>query len=92
MKASSPSKHPPTEQARLDPAGRVVLPARFRKSLELEPGDPVTITLDRDTLRISSARAALAKAQAIMRKRNPKKRSAVAALIEERRAEAAGDR
>jgi AbrB family looped-hinge helix DNA binding protein len=92
MKAPSPSKCSSSEQARLDPAGRVVLPARFRKSLKLEPGDPVTITLDRDTLRISSAQAALAKAQAIMRKRNPRKRSAVAALIKERRTEAAADR
>lgn len=74
-----------TERARLDPAGRIVLPARFRKSLGLKPGDPVTVTLESGTLRIRTAKAALEKAQALMRSRNPRRRSAVTELIAERR-------
>ena len=89
MKSSATAVRRHTEQVRLDPAGRIVLPARFRKSLNLAPGDPVTVTLDRDTLRISSARAALSRAQAIMKKRNPRKVSIVASLLAERRAEVA---
>jgi len=74
-----------TERARLDPAGRIVLPARFRKSLGLKPGDPVTVTLESGTLRIRTARAALEDARALMRNRNPRRRSVVAELIGERR-------
>lgn len=79
----------PTEQVRVDNAGRIVVPARFRKSLGLASGDPVTISLEGDVLRIRTLQAALEKARAVMRKKNPKKRSAVDELITERRAEAA---
>ena len=79
----------PTEQVHVDDAGRIVVPARFRKSLGLEPGDPVTVTLEGDVLRVRTIQATLKKARAIMRKKNPKKRSLVDELIAERRAEAA---
>ncbi|MGI9286397.1 MAG: AbrB/MazE/SpoVT family DNA-binding domain-containing protein [Pseudomonadales bacterium] len=79
----------PTEQVRVDNAGRIVVPARFRKSLGLASGDPVTISLEGDVLRIRTLQVALEKARAVMRKKNPKKRSAVDELIAERRAEAA---
>jgi AbrB family looped-hinge helix DNA binding protein len=85
MKVEDATSRSDTERARVDPAGRIVLPARFRKSLGLRPGDPVTVTLESGTLRIRTARAALEKAQALMRSRNPRRRSAVAELIEERR-------
>ncbi len=79
----------PAEQVHVDDAGRIVVPARFRKSLGLEPGDPVTVTLEGDVLRVRTIQATLEKARAIMRKKNPKKRSLVDELIAERRAEAA---
>lgn len=79
----------PTEQVRVDSAGRIVVPARFRKSLGLASGDPVTISLEGNVLRIRTLQAALEKARAVMRKKNPKKRSAADELIAERRAEAA---
>ena len=79
----------PAEQVHVDDAGRIVVPARFRKSLGLEPGDPVTVTLEGDILRVRTIQATLEKARAIMRKKNPKKRSLVDELIAERRAEAA---
>jgi AbrB family looped-hinge helix DNA binding protein len=89
MTTTSPTKRLKPQRVRLDQAGRIVLPARFRKSLRLSPGDAVTVTLDKNTLRISTAKSALDKAQLVMRQRNPARRSAVAALIAERRAEAA---
>jgi len=85
MKAEDATSRGDTEPARLDPAGRIVIPARFRKLLGLKPGDPVTVTLEASTLRIRTAKAALEKAQALMRSRNPGRRSAVTELIEERR-------
>jgi AbrB family looped-hinge helix DNA binding protein len=91
MKAENTVPRVDTERARLDPAGRIVLPARFRKSLGLKPGDPVTVTLEAGTLRIRTAQAALEEAQALMRSRNPRRRSAVAELIEERRKAAAAE-
>ncbi len=79
----------PAQQVHVDDAGRIVVPARFRKSLGLKPGDPVTVTLEGDVLRVRTIQATLEKARAIMRKKNPKKRSLVDELIAERRAEAA---
>ncbi len=81
----------PAEQVHVDDAGRIVVPARFRKSLGLEPGDPVTVTLEGDVLRVRTIQAAREKARSIMRKKNPKKRSLVDELIAERRSEAAKD-
>jgi AbrB family looped-hinge helix DNA binding protein len=89
MSTTSPTKRLKPERVRLDQAGRIVLPARFRKSLRLSPGDAVTVTLDKDKLQISTSKSALDKAQQIMRQKNPARRSAVAALIAERRTEAA---
>jgi len=79
----------PTEQVQVDDAGRIVIPAKFRRSLGLGPGDPVTVTMEGDVLRIRTIDASLEKARAIMRKKNPKKRSLVDELIADRREEAA---
>ena len=84
----TPTAHS-VEQVHVDDAGRIVVPARFRKLLALNPGDPVTVTLERNVLRVMTIQATLEKARAIMRKKNPKKRSLVDELITERRAEAA---
>jgi len=89
MKTERTTRRADTERARLDPAGRIVLPARFRKSLGLKPGDPVTVTLESGTLRVRTAKAALEKAKSLMRDRNPRRRSVVSELIDERRKAAA---
>ena len=78
----------PTEQVQVDSAGRVVLPARFRRELGIDAGDPVTITLEDDVLRVRTIQASLEKARALMRKTNPDGDSLVDELIAERRAEA----
>lgn len=77
-----------SERVRVDKVGRIVVPARFRKTLGLEPGETAIVKLEGNTLRVHSIRAAIEQAQALMRKKNPKNRSAVDELIAERRAEA----
>lgn len=79
----------PTEQVHVDKAGRIVVPARFRRVLGIEPGDPVTVTLEDDVLRIRTIQTSLERARTLMRKKNPTKRSLTDELIAERRAEAA---
>ncbi len=76
------------EQVQVDSAGRVVLPARFRRALGIKAGDPVTIALEDNMLRVRTIRSALEKARALMRKHNPNNVSLVDELIAERRAEA----
>ena len=78
-----------SERVRVDKVGRIVVPARFRKTLGLEPGETAIVKLEGNTLRVHSIRAAVKEAQTLMRKKNPTKRSAVDELIAERRVEAA---
>ncbi len=78
-----------SERVTLDSGGRLVVPARFRRTLDLRPGDAVTVTLEGNMLRVKSVRVALRQAQALMRKKNSAQRSVVDELIAERRAEAA---
>jgi len=77
-----------TEQVQVDSAGRVVLPARFRRDLGIDAGDSVTITLEDDVLRVRTIQASLKKARVLMRETNPDGHSLVDELIAERRAEA----
>ena len=82
------SNKPSLVSVNLDDAGRIVVPAKFRKSLGIEPGDPLTVTLDNNGLHVHTLKTTLEKVRALNRKKNPKKRSLVKELIAERRAEA----
>ena len=73
----------------VDKAGRIVLPADIRKSLAIESGDRLTLTVEESGIRLQTRERAIQRAQAMMRKHNPSKVSMVDELIEERRAEAA---
>lgn len=79
----------PTERVSIDSAGRLVVPAKFRKAIGLNPGDPVTVTLENDALSIRTAHDTLKSARALMRAKNPTGKSLVDELIAERRAEQA---
>ena len=68
--------------------GRVILPAAFRKSLNLAKGDTVLIELDGDELRIRPARSALRRLQEKLRDYAPKEGRVSDELIAERRREA----
>jgi AbrB family looped-hinge helix DNA binding protein len=78
-----------TVRARIDKAGRVLIPAKLRKELAMGPGDQVILETRRDELRVRPYRTAVREAQAIIRKYIPDRdRSLVDELIEERRREA----
>lgn len=69
--------------------GRLVIPAAYRKALELKPGDEVLLSLENGEIRIVSSRQAVARAQTLLRHYIPKGRSLSEELIKERREEAA---
>ncbi len=75
-------------KASIDSAGRILVPAKLRKALDIEPGDDVNMVLKGDVLEIRSLDDAINEAQALVRKYVPKKKSLVDELIAERRAEA----
>jgi AbrB family transcriptional regulator (stage V sporulation protein T) len=79
-----------TIRARVDKAGRLLIPAKLRREMDLSPGDPVILEASEGALRVRAYRKAIEDAQAIIRRYIPDPdRSLVDELIEERRNEAA---
>jgi len=79
-------------QTKVTDGGRVVIPAEIRKRTGIEIGETVNIEVDEDeSVRISSRKRALRRAQEEFRKRVPTGRSLVDELIAERRREAANE-
>ena len=78
-----------TARARIDSAGRILIPAKLRAELNVAPGDPVILETGGDELHVRPYRQAIREAQAIIRKYIPDRdRSLVDELIAERRKEA----
>ena len=78
-----------TARAKIDKAGRLLIPAKLRTELNLVPGDPVVLEARGDELHVRPYRQAIREAQAIIRKYIPDRdRSLVDELIAERRQEA----
>jgi len=80
------------EKTKLDNAGRLVIPAKFRKALEMRKDEFIVLELDPDEreLHVFTVREAIRRAQETMRKYVPDDgRSLVDEFIAERRAEAA---
>ncbi len=75
-------------RGRIDPSGRLVIPAAQRKALGLEAGDEVLMKVEGEELRISSLRSAIKRAQTLVRRYNPTGESLSESLIRDRRAEA----
>ena len=75
--------------AKLDSAGRLVIPVAYRRIMGLKAGDEVVLRLDRDEMRIFSREVAVARAKALVRKHFPGDEPLSDRLIAERRAEAA---
>ena len=73
----------------LGEGGRLVIPARLRRALEIEPGDALVLTLAEGELRVTTRRQAIVRAQATVRRYTPDAGSLVDELIEERGSEAA---
>jgi AbrB family looped-hinge helix DNA binding protein len=78
-----------TARARLDKAGRLLIPAKLRSELNVGPGDPVVLETKGEELHVRPYKQAIREAQAIIRKYIPDRdRSLVDELIAERRKEA----
>lgn len=73
---------------RLGAGGRIVVPAAYRKALEMRSGDALVITLDDGELRIVPLRRAIQRAQARVRRYVPAGVSLAEELLAERRAQA----
>jgi AbrB family looped-hinge helix DNA binding protein len=69
--------------------GRVVIPAEFRRALNLRVGDELVVTLEGDRVVVESFESRLKEIRALVRKYVPAGVSLSEELIQERRAEAA---
>lgn len=81
------AKH--TEIVKVSDGGRIVIPAAFRKELDLHVGDDVVVELEGGSLRLCTRREGLRRAQEILRKYLQGGPSLADELIAERHAEAA---
>ncbi len=68
--------------------GRIVVPAGFRKALDLQVGDEVILQLENDQIRLIPLRHAILLAQRKVRQYVAEGTSLVEALIQDRRVEA----
>lgn len=73
---------------KIDPAGRILIPAEMRAAMLVKPGDTVTARVVDGEFRIVSPEASLRRVQAIARKIIPSGVSLVDDLIADRREEA----
>ena len=74
--------------ARIDSAGRLLVPAPFRKALDVKAGDEVNLMLKDGVLEVRSLNVAIREAQALVRRHVSKRKSLVNELIKDRRKEA----
>ncbi|HZS94655.1 MAG TPA: AbrB/MazE/SpoVT family DNA-binding domain-containing protein [Chloroflexota bacterium] len=80
------------EVAKIDTSGRILLPAAFRRELNVQPGDDVLLVLGNDSVvRVLPVRAAIREAQAVVRRYVPVGTRLSDELIRERRAEAVAE-
>ena len=79
----------PSVKVRLGPDGRVVVPAAIRDALGLKEGDVLFARLEGGEIKLLTPRAAMMRAQAIVRQFVPENVSLVDELIADRRREAA---
>jgi AbrB family looped-hinge helix DNA binding protein len=74
-------------KAKLDRYGRLTIPARFRRALDLRPGDVVQMILSHGEIRLTNGSGAVRRAQELVRMHNKEKRSLVDDLLRQRRDE-----
>lgn len=70
---------------KLGHAGRLVIPAKFRKELAISEGDDLVLRLSKEKLELFSRKQSVKYAQKLVRKYVPKKKSLVDELLAERR-------
>jgi len=84
----SATHHPSAERVVIDAAGRLVVPARFRRAMGIRGRGTVVVGMVGDSLRVHTVDGALERLQRIARRKRPDEESAVDAFIAERRDEA----
>lgn len=76
-------------RAQISKSGRIIVPVKLRKALEIQGGDEILLRLENGSIRLIPLRQAVALAQKTVRQYVPEGVSLVEALIQERREEAA---
>ncbi len=71
--------------------GRILLPVRFRKALDLQPGDELILRLEEDSIQVLPVHQAVTQAQDLVKKYVPQGTSLVDELIKTRSQEANND-
>lgn len=75
----------------IGPGGRVVIPAAYRRALEVDEGDYIVMQMDGDELRVVNDEKEFARVQEMLASYVPEGVSLVDELIAERRREAAAE-
>lgn len=76
------------ETTRITEGGRIVIPARYRRDLNLHTGDDLIVQVEDGELRIYTLQHAVERAQRIVQAHVPDGVSLADELIQDRRAEA----
>ena len=84
----APGEDRESKRVRVDPGGRVVVPAEFRKALGIRNGQEVLMALDDGFVRLQTIDAALERVRVVARRRRMGATSVVDDFIAGRRAEA----
>ena len=74
-------------KTKIGPGGRIVIPARNRKTMGAQVGDEIVLILDGEGVRVMTPRQAVKRAQELVRKYIPGGTSLADELVEERRKE-----
>ena len=88
----SKTHHPTAERVAIDAAGRLVVPARFRRAMGIRGRGTVVIGMVGDSLRVHTVDSALERLQRVARRKGTDGTSTVDAFIAERRDEAKGEK
>lgn len=86
---TAPRKHSMPNRVRVDPAGRIVLPANIRQALGIHNGDVLVMSVNDGSVRFHTVDFALEQVRAIARRKRETRSSVVDQFIAERRTEAA---
>jgi len=76
-------------RTQISKSGRIIVPAKLRKALEIQAGDEILLRLENGSIRLIPLRQAVALAQKTIRQYVPEGVSLVDALIQARREEVA---
>jgi len=81
-----PTRQTPAVRTRLDTRGRFVIPAAWRRILDVGAGDPVVLALAEDGLHVRTTAQAVARAQTIVGRHVRRARLLSRELLDERAA------